>query len=386
MISLSKLKENPENPRRISKERLDALCKSIKEFPKMMSLRPIIIDKDGVILGGNMRYRALKKLGYKEIPDEWVKKDGELTEEERRRFIIVDNNEYGEYDWDILYDKWDKDELLSWGLELPDFDLPEDKVIEDDYEVPEEIETDIKLGDLFEIGQHRLLCGDATKKEDVEKLLNGDKPYLTVTDPPYGVNYDPEWRNNLHGYSNIAALKVKNDDNASWIEVWKLSPSNVFYIWMAGLNIHITINELLNCKIQARSEIIWRKNNIVISRGNYHWQHESCVYAVRKNYNAKWIGDRKQSTVWEIDKNLKSETGHSTQKPIECMARPIRNHEGDVYDPFLGSGTTMVAAHQLGRKCYGMEIEPKYCQIVIDRMKKLDPNIKIVKNGRQTEG
>lgn len=386
MISLSKLKENPENPRRISKERLDALCKSIKEFPKMMSLRPIIIDKDGVILGGNMRYRALKKLGYKEIPDEWVKKDGELTEEERRRFIIVDNNEYGEYDWDILYDKWDKDELLSWGLELPDFDLPEDKVIEDDYEVPEEIETDIKLGDLFEIGQHRLLCGDATKKEDVEKLLNGDKPYLTVTDPPYGVNYDPEWRNNLHGYSNIAALKVKNDDNASWIEVWKLSPSNVFYIWMAGLNIHKTINELLNCKIQARSEIIWRKNNIVISRGNYHWQHESCVYAVRKNYNAKWIGDRKQSTVWEIDKNLKSETGHSTQKPIECMARPIRNHEGDVYDPFLGSGTTMVAAHQLGRKCYGMEIEPKYCQIVIDRMKKLDPNIKIVKNGRQTEG
>jgi len=386
MISLSKLKENPENPRRISKERLDALCKSIKEFPKMMSLRPIIIDKDGVILGGNMRYRALKKLGYKEIPDEWVKKDGELTEEERRRFIIVDNNEYGEYDWDILYDKWDKDELLSWGLELPDFDLPEDKVIEDDYEVPEEIETDIKLGDLFEIGQHRLLCGDATKKEDVEKLLNGDKPYLTVTDPPYGVNYDPEWRNNLLGYSNIAALKVKNDDNASWIEVWKLSPSNVFYIWMAGLNIHKTINELLNCKIQARSEIIWRKNNIVISRGNYHWQHESCVYAVRKNYNAKWIGDRKQSTVWEIDKNLKSETGHSTQKPIECMARPIRNHEGDVYDPFLGSGTTMVAAHQLGRKCYGMEIEPKYCQIVIDRMKKLDPNIKIVKNGRQTEG
>jgi len=386
MISLSKLKENPENPRRISKERLDALCKSIKEFPKMMSLRPIIIDKDGVILGGNMRYRALKKLGYKEIPDEWVKKDGELTEEERRRFIIVDNNEYGEYDWDILYDKWDKDELLSWGLELPDFDLPEDKVIEDDYEVPEEIETDIKLGDLFEIGQHRLLCGDATKKEDVEKLLNGDKPYLTVTDPPYGVNYDPEWRNNLLGYSNIAKLKVKNDDNASWIEVWKLSPSNVFYIWMAGLNVHKTINELLNCKIQARSEIIWRKNNIVISRGNYHWQHESCVYAVRKNYNAKWIGDRKQSTVWEIDKNLKSETGHSTQKPIECMARPIRNHEGDVYDPFLGSGTTMVAAHQLGRKCYGMEIEPKYCQIVIDRMKKLDPNIKIVKNGRQTEG
>jgi len=386
MISLSKLKENPENPRRISKERLDALCKSIKEFPKMMSLRPIIIDKDGVILGGNMRYRALKKLGYKEIPDEWVKKDGELTEEERRRFIIVDNNEYGEYDWDILYDKWDKDELLSWGLELPDFDLPEDKVIEDDYEVPEEIETDIKLGDLFEIGQHRLLCGDATKKEDVEKLLNGDKPYLTVTDPPYGVNYDPEWRNNLLGYSNRAELKVKNDDNASWIEVWKLSPSNVFYIWMAGLNIHKTINELLNCKIQARSEIIWRKNNIVISRGNYHWQHESCVYAVRKNYNAKWIGDRKQSTVWEIDKNLKSETGHSTQKPIECMARPIRNHEGDVYDPFLGSGTTMVAAHQLGRKCYGMEIEPKYCQIVIDRMKKLDPNIKIVKNGRQTEG
>jgi DNA modification methylase len=209
---------------------------------------------------------------------------------------------------------------------------------------------------------------------------------LIVTDPPYGVVYDANWRNeadraNGRPIGAMATMKVNNDDNAYWSETWSLSPSKVAYVWHAGRHAKTVQESLEACEFIIRSQVIWVKNNIVISRGDYHWKHEPCWYAVKKGNKGNWAGDRKQTTVWDIDKPLKSETGHSTQKPVECMARPIKNHDGDVYDPFLGSGTTMVAAHQLNRKCYGMEIDPKYCQVIIERMRKLDPNIEIKKNG-----
>jgi len=175
--------------------------------------------------------------------------------------------------------------------------------------------------------------------------------------------------------------KVSNDDRCDWSEAWVLSPSRVAYVWHAGIKSNVVQDSLEKCDYQLRSQIIWAKNNLVISRGDYHVKHEPCFYAVKKGNKGNWASDRKQTTEWEKDKPQKSETGHSTQKPVECMARPIRNHDGDVYDPFLGSGTTMVAAHQLNRKCYGMEIDPKYCQVIVDRMKKLDPAIVIKKNG-----
>lgn len=392
MVKLSLLKVNPANPRFIKDERFKKLVKSLSEFPKMMALRPIIVDADGMILGGNMRFKALKELKYKDIPDEWVKRASELTDEEKQRFIIEDNVPFGEWDFDILANEWDADQLAEWGLEIPDF-AQNKEVTEDDYDIPDEIKTDIVLGDLFEIGQHRLLCGDSTNADDVAKLLAGKEPYLMVTDPPYGVVYDPTWRHRA-GINNSSRVgKVMNDSRCDWNETWVLSPATVAYIWHGGKHTSIVQDSLERANYEIRAQIIWNKQQMVFSRGDYHWKHEPCWYAVKKGNKGNWAGDRKQTTVWDIESILQSSKRnaideaqvHGTQKPVECMARPIRNHDGDVYDPFIGSGSTMVAAHQLNRKCYGMEIDPKYCQVIVDRMKKLDPALVIKRNGK-TEG
>lgn len=200
-MKLSEIHINPKNPRLIKDERFKKLCKSIEEFPKMMVLRPIIVDSEGMILGGNMRFKALKELGYKDVPDEWVKRDGELTEAEKQRFIIADNIGFGEYDWDILANEWNEAELIEWGLEIPDFAFKQEAT-EDDYEMPDEIKTDIVLGDLFEIGQHRLLCGDSTDAGNIEKLMGGQKADMVLIDPPYNVDYTGKTKD---------ALKIKND-------------------------------------------------------------------------------------------------------------------------------------------------------------------------------
>jgi DNA modification methylase len=296
---------------------------------------------------------------------------------------------FGEWDWDTLANEWDTVELADWGLDIPDFALNKGEAEEDDYEIPDEIKTDIVLGDLFEIGQHRLLCGDSTNADDVNKLLGGKEPYLMVTDPPYGVNYDPTWRHRA-GINNSSRVgNVANDNNSDWTDVWNISPSTVAYIWHGGKHTSTVQASLETAGYDIRCQIIWNKQQMVFSRGDYHWKHEPCWYAVKHGNKGNWAGDRKQTSVWDIQSILQSSKKnkeddaqiHGTQKPVECMARPIKNHDGDVYDPFLGSGTTMVAAHQLNRKCYGMEIDPKYCQVIVDRMRKLDPAIVIKKNG-----
>jgi DNA modification methylase len=389
-MKLSSIHINPDNPRTIKDERFKKLVRSITDFPKMMELRPIVVDNTGMILGGNMRFKVLQELKYKDIPDLWVKRADSLTDEEKQRFIIEDNVPFGEWDWETLANEWDQEKLAEWGLEIPDFGNKLEAV-EDDYEIPDEVKTDIVLGDLFEIGQHRLLCGDSTNADDVAKLLDGAKPNLMVTDPPYGVNYDPDWRNkadraNGKSIGASALGQVHNDHTSDWKDAYSLFTGDVCYVWHGGYHakIKIVIQNLEDCGFVMVAQIIWAKNNIVIGRGDYHFKHEPCIYAVRKGKKHNWQGSRKENSLWEIDKPLKSETGHSTQKPVECMARPIRNntYERDsVYDPFIGSGTTMVASHQLNRKNYGMEIDPKYCQVIIDRMRKLDPEIVIKKNG-----
>jgi len=232
-------------------------------------------------------------------------------------------------------------------------------------------------GQIWKIGKHRLMCGDGTSAGDVAKVLAGAKPLLMVTDPPYGVEYDAGWRNDAMPEKNPrqwrdghgrAIGKVTNDDRADWRAAWILFPGDVAYVWHGGNRANVVANSLVACGFELRSQIVWAKSQFVISRGHYHGQHEPCWYAVRSGATGHWRGDHSQTTLWSIEKPHKSETGHSTQKPIECMARPIRNHEGDVYDPFLGSGTTMVAAEQLGRVCYGMEIEPKYVAVSLERM------------------
>jgi len=240
--------------------------------------------------------------------------------------------------------------------------------------VPDVRATDIQAGDLFELGAHRLLCGDSTSADDVTRLLAGTVPFLMVTDPPYGVNYDPAWRNVEAAKGNLAYAarrvgQVMNDDRADWREAWVLFPGDVVYSWHpAGAPSLEHAAALQDSGFAIRMQIIWAKSNFPIGRGDYHVRHEPCWYAVREGRPAHRTDDRTQTTLWEINLDKNVEGGHSTQKPVECMARPIRNHQCTVvYDPFLGSGTTLIAAEQLRRAAFTIELAPVYCQASIDR-------------------
>jgi len=225
-------------------------------------------------------------------------------------------------------------------------------------------------GDLWLLGRHRLLCGDATNPEVVDRLLAGCRPLIMVTDPPYGVSYDPTWRHRAGINKTKRTGKIANDHQVDWTPAWRLFPGDVAYVWHAGLHTAIVQRSLELAGFRLRAQIVWSKPRFVISRGHYHWQHEPALYVVRKGATATWRGDRKQRTVWQIDSKGEDKTHHGTQKPIECMARPLRNHGDagdDVYDPFVGSGTTILAAEQLGRRCLAMELSPKYCDLAVAR-------------------
>lgn len=327
-LKISLIKANPNNPRLIKDDKFKKLVKSIQDFPQMLKLRPIVVNDDMVVLGGNMRLKACKEAGLKEVP---VIKASSLTEDQQREFIIKDNVGFGEWDWEMIANEWDAEQITEWGLDIPDFAVQNLEAEEDDYEIPDTIETDIVLGDLFEIGQHRLLCGDSTNADDVQKLLQGKEPYLMVTDPPYGVEYDPQWRNQHNIKSGIGANratgKVKNDNKADWSDTWSLSPSKVAYVWSSDRLAFQTVEPLIKSDYEVRSQIIWAKQNLVMSRGHYHPQHEPCWYLVKKGNKGNWAGDRK-----------------------------------------------------------GMELDPKYCQVIVDRMKKLDPSIEIKRNGEVWNG
>ena len=243
--------------------------------------------------------------------------------------------------------------------------------------VPEPTEPITTVGDLWVLGRHRLLCGNATSADDVGRLLDGASPTLMVTDPPYGVRYDPTWRDDCGGTFVNAAVgmrgSVTNDDVVNWQEAWARFPGDVAYVWHADLHAADVFQQLASAGFTTRAHIVWRKPHFILSRGHYHWQHEPCWYAVRKGRSAHWAGDRSQSTVWDIagmnpaGGGGEAKLGHGTQKPIECMERPLRNHEGDVYDPFVGSGTTLIAAERQHRACYALEIEPRYVDMAVAR-------------------
>lgn len=241
--------------------------------------------------------------------------------------------------------------------------------------IPESVEPRTKLGDVWVLGAHRLMCGDSTNAAHVGDLLGGAKPHLMVTDPPYGVGYDANWRNEAERavgkpIRGRAIGKVLNDDRADWREAWQLFPGEVAYVWHADTKTHIVAQSLIACDFELRNLLIWAKSAMVIGRGHYHSKHEPLWYAVRKGGKGHWQGDRTQTTVWDIDKPRKSATGHSTQKPVECMRRPITNNSaaGDaVYDPFCGSGTTIIAAEETARRCFAMELNPAYVDIAVSR-------------------
>lgn len=395
---LNELKKLPNNPRIIRDKQFKTLCDSIRDNPKYFEARPVILSNrtgELVIIAGNQRYEAAKSLKLKEVPTFLI--EG-LDEAKEREIIIRDNISNGEFDFDLLANEWSDLPLVEWGVDLPEDWLVEEKTDPADAEPQMDKAAELNKvwkvapGDLWQIGSHRLLCGDSTKKEDVGRVMGEEKAILMVTDPPYGVEYDPSWRDDVDkkegrwkGVSTRALGKVTNDDRADWTEVWELFSGDIAYIWHASLKTEVAMS-LINSGFILRSQIIWVKQSGVFGRSDYHWQHETCWYAVKKGGNGHWLGDRKQTTVWEIRNNMavgdvtKNEvsTGHGTQKPLECMARPIRNHDSEfVYDPFLGSGTTMVACQNLNRKCRGIEISPDYCAVILQRMRDAFPNIEI---------
>jgi DNA modification methylase len=377
IVDINLIKPNPKNPRTIKDDKFIKLKKSIAEFPDMLNKRPLICftDKDGkyVILGGNMRLKASKDIGLKELPiilaDEW-------TEEQKAEFLIKDNVGFGEWDWDELHSDWDTEKLEDWGLDVPEFDSPiELEAEEDEFDVPEGgIETDIILGDLFEIGEHRLLCGDSTDSDQVAKLMNGQKADMVFTDPPYGVDYEGINNDDRGGLEDLLRgafgnMMVSTNNGGSFYCFHSDKCSDIF-------------SKVYREFCHFSSMIIWVKESIVLSQTDYQSKHEPCMYGWFDNGTHKWYSDRKQESVW-IAKS-KREEGHTTPKPIDIITKALNNSSKVnhlVLDFFLGSGSTMVASHQLKRKCYGMELDPKYCQVIVDRMKKLDPSLEIKRNG-----
>ena len=385
IVSINQIKPNPKNPRIIRDDKFEKLKKSIHDFPDMLNKRPLVCftDKDGkyVVLGGNMRLKASKELGFKELPiilaDEW-------TEEQKQEFLIKDNVGFGEWNWDELQADWDTDQLNEWGLDVPVFEDPVHlEAEEDNYEIPNEINTDIVLGDLFEIGEHRLLCGDSTDSDQMAKLMNGEKADMCHTDPPYNINYEGGSKKR----EKIANDKLEDFPKFLYDVYTTISTAlkkgGAIYVWHASSETHNFIQQFLNAGFLFKSYIVWNKNNSTFGRSDYHWKHEPCIYGWLDGASHKWYGDRKQTTVWDIERPSRSD-GHPTMKPIPLCSKPLENSSavGDIIlDVFLGSGSTMVAAHQLKRKCYGMELDPKYCQVILERMIKLDPTLKIKKNG-----
>jgi DNA modification methylase len=378
MIKLTTIKSNPNNPRVIRDEKFKKLVKSIEEFPKMMALRPMVVNEDMVVLGGNMRLKALKELGYKEVPNDWVKSAKDLTEDEIRRFIIADNVGFGEHDWEMLANEWDVDELSDWGLDIPGFEIAEElEAEEDDFEVPDEITTDIVLGDLIEIGEHRLLCGDSTNIQDLDKLINKNKIELIFTDPPYG-----NGNSGKYGRGQLGVRTIANDDTFDCVNDFiNLNICDKYVFFLQWRTFKEALQTLENNNLRLRTIAVWDKKNAGLNgAGGMSEQWEAIIVAGEVEYS-KFGGN-----VFNISREQKKriDSPHPHQKPIQLLSEIFEyfNKYKLILDPFLGSGSTMVAMHQLKRKCYGMELDPKYCQVIVDRMKKLDPSLVIKRNGQ----
>ena len=386
-IKLSKVKINPNNPRLIKDDKFAKLVQSIKDFPEMLDIRPIVVNSDMVILGGNMRFKACKEAGLKEIP---VIIADNLSEAQQREFLIKDNVSGGEWDWTLLAQEWDTEQLNDWGLDVPDFSADQEiEAEEDDFDATPPEEPKTVLGDLYEIGEHRLLCGDSTDSDQVAKLMNGEKADMVFTDPPYGVSYTgghnkkqrPGIKSDEFQDEDLSNLFQDSINNACIFS----KDSSPFYIWYAGGKSKETYLGLANTPIEVRAVICWYKvkSGSGAFMSQYIPNYEPCIYGHKQGKSINWYGPTDEKTVWEFPKDKQNEY-HLTQKPIPVVERALNNSSkisNLIYDCFLGGGSTMVASHQLKRKCYGMELDPKYCDVIVKRMIKLDPSLTIKRNG-----
>jgi DNA modification methylase len=480
-VPLKDIKSNPNNPRVIKDEKFVKLVQSLKDLPEMATVRPIVVNQDMIVLGGNMRLKAMKEAGWKEAPVEVVDWD----EDKQRQFIIKDNVGFGEWDWEMLANEWDAQELDEWGLDVPAFDEPKElEAEEDDFEIPDEVQTDIVLGDLFEIGKHRLLCGDSTDSDAVTRLMNGEKADLAHNDPPYGMkkesegvlndnlnyddllNFNKQWiplqfshlKENgswycwgideplMDIYSNIIKPYIKTQkttfrnlitwdkgtgqgQNAVDFRMYPIADEKCLFIMMGVQGFNNNADNYFNgwdsilnyldyektkadltikdCKRLAghseKSGCHWfdKSQWMMPTKETYEsWQtycQQNNIDAFKKEYDElkkEYYATRayfnnthdNMNNVWHFARHQKdgSEGGHATPKPIPLCERAIKSSCPDgglIIDSFLGSGSTMVASHQLNRKCYGMELDPKYCQVIINRMLKLDPTLEVKRNG-----
>jgi DNA modification methylase len=361
------------NARTHSPAQVDQIAASIREWGWTT---PILVAEDGTIIAGHGRVLGARKLRIREIP---VMVASGWTDAQKRAYAIADNKLTlnGGWDDELLGIELGELEILGFDLDLTGFSADErhalaqvNEGLTDPDDIPELPEAAVsQAGDLWTLGRHRLLCGDSTCAADVESVLNGVKPHLMVTDPPYGVDYDPSWRKRAGVNLNKAKLgKVANDDRADWREAWALFPGSVAYVWHAGRHASAVQESLEATGFEMRAQIIWAKDRFALSRGHYHWQHEPCWYAARGS--ATWTGDRKQTTLWPINAREDSGHGHGTQKPVECMRRPMENNSSvgqAIYEPFSGSGTTIIAAEMTGRAVHAIELDPAYVDVAVLR-------------------
>lgn len=412
-LPIDDIKPNPNNPRIITNDQMEKLVKSIDDFPDMMKLRPIVVDENNTILGGNMRWRALKRRGDSEV--EVIKAVG-LTEDQKREFIVKDNLAFGDWDWDSLAKQYSVDELETYGMDDIQIEEPEPEIIEDEAPEPED-EAISKLGEVYQLGDHLLICGSADSNGTLAKLMGASLADLLETDPPYGVdlwNLTPEEAKKQHHRTDGLTIQNDNmdrDEMADWLDGTfgvidhYLKPGGSYYIWHASSTISEFYNAISDAIAEPRQQLIWVKNRIVMGRQDYQWRHEPCLYGWKGGASHYFIDDRSRTTVWEkpleVDKMSTKELRelvkqmletndypqsivrfdkpavnklHPTMKPVELIAYQIKNstRPGEiVLDPFGGSGTTLIACEQTNRICRMVELDPRYCDVIRKRWWKL---------------
>ena len=379
-VKISKVKGNPSNPRIIKNDKFKKLVKSIQEFPEMLKLRPIVVDEDFMVLGGNMRLKASKEAGLTEV---WIEVAEGLTEEQKKEFIVKDNVGFGEWEWDILANEWDSVQLAEWGLDV--WENEDDKVTEgliDDDEIPEVKESKVKRGDIWQLGEHRVMCGDSTSSDDVAKLMNGEKADMVLTDPPYNISY----KSGTWSKKRKQEMKEIKNDNLNEIDFVEFL-SSVFsllhiyskdtdkYIFNDWKCFHLFREACIKADYKIKNLIVWNKEYQTQALNKFANAHEFIIF----------LGDNKYPlldiNVWNCKREFIKD--HPTPKPIPLLEKAISyssNKKELVLDMFLGSGSTLIAAEKLKRKCYGMELDEKYCDVIIERWEQFT-GLKAIKNG-----
>ena len=363
------------NARTHSEAQVALIAGSIREFG---FTNPVLVDGSNGIIAGHGRVMAAGKLGLAAVP---VIELAHLSEAQKRAYVLADNKLAERAGWDVEMLALEVADLATLGIDLMDLGFTGrelDELLRQNGADPREDEVppvpDVPVsrpGDVWLLGPHRLICGDATDATIVARVLNGVTPHLMVTDPPYGVSYDPEWRNRAGASETKRVGKVMNDDRADWRAAWALFSGEVAYVWHGALHAAVVAESLEAAGFAIRSQIIWAKERLVLSRGHYHWQHEPCWYAVRSSGTGHWSGDRKQTTLWSIPSgDQDADTVHGTQKPVDCMRRPMLNNSSPgqaVYEPFCGSGSSLIAAETTGRVCHAVELDPAYVDVALLR-------------------